>query len=59
MSDSSALLLSLSVFAALFLLAAIVVFGGGLQMRPRRSKVNANWNPEQFQLSRRPLSSNF
>ncbi len=52
MSDSSALLLSLGVFAALFLLAAIVVLGGGLQTRPRRSKVNADWNPENFQLSR-------
>ncbi len=53
MSDSSALVLSLFVFAALVCLAVIVVFGGGLQTRPRRSKVNADWNPETFQLSRR------
>jgi len=53
MSDSSALLLSLGVFAMLFLLAAIVVLGGGLQTRPRRSKVNVDWTAESFQLSRR------
>ena len=53
MSDWSALLLSIGVFAALFLVAAIVVFGGGLQTRPRRSKVNVDWSAETFQLWRR------
>jgi hypothetical protein len=51
-TDSSALLLSLVVFASLFLLAVVVIVGGGAQTRPRRSRVRADWRLEGFQLSR-------